>query len=45
MAWLQDGADADAVAFMRKEIPPPVLFMITKLGGRGYTRDVASVWK
>jgi hemerythrin-like domain-containing protein len=45
MAWLQDGADADAVAFMRKEIPPPVLFMITKLGGRAYTRDVASAWR
>ncbi|TXL62231.1 hemerythrin domain-containing protein [Aeromicrobium terrae] len=44
MAWLQDGADADAIAFMRKEIPPPVLFMITRLGGRQYRRDVASVW-
>jgi hemerythrin-like domain-containing protein len=44
MTWLQDGAGPEEIAFMRSEIPPPVLFMITKLGGRGYRRDVASVW-
>lgn len=44
MAWLLDGADADATSFMRSDIPPPVLFIISRIGGRSYNRDVASVW-
>ncbi len=43
-AWLLDGADADDVRGLRREIPPPVLFVISRLGGRRYTRTVASVW-
>jgi hemerythrin-like domain-containing protein len=42
--WLADGAGPDEIAFLRTEIPPPVLFMIQKIGGRKYRRDVASVW-
>jgi iron-sulfur cluster repair protein YtfE (RIC family) len=43
-AWLLDGADPDAVRGLRREIPPPVLFVLSRVGGRQYTRDVASVW-
>ncbi len=45
MAWLLDGADADASAALRKEIPPPVLFVLTRLAGRAYNRDIAPVWR
>jgi hypothetical protein len=45
VAWLLDGADADAEARLRKEIPPPVLFVLTRIGGRSYNRDIASVWR
>ena len=45
VAWLRDGADADADARLRKEIPPPVLFVLTRIGGRSYHRDIASVWR
>jgi hemerythrin-like domain-containing protein len=43
-AWLLDGADADDVRGLRREIPPPVVFVISRVGGRQYTRTVASVW-
>lgn len=43
-AWLLDGADADDVRGLKREVPPPVLFMISRLGGRRYTRTVAPVW-
>jgi iron-sulfur cluster repair protein YtfE (RIC family) len=43
-AWLQDGADPAARTALRHEVPPPVLFLITKIGGRAYTSEIASVW-
>jgi hypothetical protein len=43
-AWLLDGADADDARALRREIPPPVLFMVSRLGGRRYRSEVASVW-
>ena len=43
-AWLQDGADADAVSALRRTVPPPVLFVMTKIGGRDYHRRIAPVW-
>jgi hypothetical protein len=43
-AWLLDGADANAARGLRREIPPPVVFVISRVGGRDYTRTVASVW-
>lgn len=42
--WLADGAGPDEIAFLKTEVPPPVLFMIQSIGGRRYRRDVASVW-
>lgn len=44
MAWLQDGADPDAKAALRHEIPAPVLFILTRVGGRDYNRRIAPVW-
>jgi hemerythrin-like domain-containing protein len=44
-AWLLDGADDDAKARLRKEIPPPVLFVLTRVAGRHYNRDIAPVWR
>ena len=42
--WLLDGADPDARAGLRHEVPPPVLFVYGRLSGRTYTREIASVW-
>lgn len=44
LAWLQDGADDDARRALRKHIPPPVILVATGIGGRGYRRDIATVW-
>lgn len=44
LAWLQDGADADARRALRRQIPAPVVVVVTALAGRRYRRDVASVW-
>jgi iron-sulfur cluster repair protein YtfE (RIC family) len=44
MAWLADGADPDASAALRHEIPAPVLFMLTRVAGRRYNREIAPVW-
>jgi len=44
VAWLLDGADADARAGLSREIPAPVLFLINRVGGRDYRRRIAPVW-
>jgi Hemerythrin HHE cation binding domain len=44
VAWLTDGADAQTVAALRDEIPPPVLFVMSKVGGRRYHREIAPTW-
>lgn len=43
-AWLMDGADPEASDALRHEVPPPVLFVVGRLGGRDYRRRIASVW-
>lgn len=43
-AWLLDGADDDARRGLRREVPPPVLSVISRVGGRGYRRTVAPIW-
>jgi hemerythrin-like domain-containing protein len=42
--WLLDGADDVDVRGLRREVPRPVLFVITRTSGRRYRRTVASVW-
>ena len=44
LAWLQDGADADARAFLGQQIPEPVLVVFSRLLGRSYRKGVAPVW-
>jgi Hemerythrin HHE cation binding domain len=31
--------------FLRSAVPPPVTFLLSRLGGRTYHRDVAPAWK
>ncbi|MGH9172551.1 MAG: hypothetical protein ACRD0Z_17070 [Acidimicrobiales bacterium] len=44
LAWLLDGADDDAIRGLRREVPRPVLFLISRVGGRRYRRTVSPVW-
>ena len=43
-AWLSDDIAPDEAAVLRKEIPAPVLFMLSRLGRRGYQRRIAGAW-
>ena len=44
-AWLQDGISDEHRGFLRSTVPPPVLYLLGRLGGRAYRRDVASTWQ
>jgi hemerythrin-like domain-containing protein len=44
-AWLQDGIADEDRTYLRSTIPPPVTFLLSRLGGRAYYRDIAPVWK
>lgn len=44
LAWLQDGADPEARAFLSKQIPKPVLLIFSRLLGRSYRKGIAPVW-
>jgi hypothetical protein len=44
MAWLQDGADPAALAALRREVPAPVLWAITRTAGRQYRKEIAPTW-
>jgi hypothetical protein len=44
-AWVTDGASADELAAIKGNVPPPVLAIIGGIFGRGYRRNVASVWR
>ena len=43
-AWLQDGMSDEDRAFLRATVPPPVTFLLSRLAGRTYRREVAPVW-
>lgn len=45
MSWVQDGMPDAERAFLRSTIPPPVTFLLSKLAGRSYYRDVAPAWR
>ena len=42
--WVSDDADADVRAALRRQVPAPVLFMMIRVGGRRYRREIGSVW-
>ena len=44
-AWVTDGASADELTAIKGNVPPPVLAIISAIFGRGYRRNVASVWR
>ena len=44
MAWLVDGAGPGTKIALRKEIPAPVLFVLTRVAGRNYDRQIATAW-
>ncbi len=44
-AWLLDGASPEEQAAVTREVPRPVVTIITGIFGRGYRRNVAPVWK
>ena len=41
---VSDDADADVHAALRRQVPAPVLFMMIRVGGRRYRREIGSVW-
>ena len=44
-AWVLDGATPEEAAAVTSQVPKPVLMIIGGVFGRGYRRDVASVWR
>ena len=45
MAWVQDGMPEQDRAYLRSTIPAPVTFLLSRLAGRSYHRDVAPAWQ
>jgi hypothetical protein len=45
MAWLQDGGSPDAQAALRATIPPPLLFVLGRVFGRRYHKEIAPIWR
>ncbi|MFL6059906.1 MAG: hemerythrin domain-containing protein [Marmoricola sp.] len=43
--WMRDGADESDIAGMKKELPPPVVFLFSTFGGRRYRREIAPTWR
>jgi len=43
-AWLSDGCNEDTRRILRREVPPPVLWLITRIGGRDYAKRIAATW-
>jgi len=44
-AWLSDDCSPEVRRALHHEVPAPVLFLMTRLGGRRYTKTVASTWR
>jgi DUF438 domain-containing protein len=44
-AWLTDGMAPESRSYLRSTIPPPVVFVLSKVFGRQYHRTVAPVWR
>lgn len=44
VAWLLDDAHPDTAAALRRHIPPPVVFTLTRTSGRRYARRIAPAW-
>ena len=44
-AWLLDGASPEVSGYVRRSVPGPVLFLLTRVFGIGYQRGIAPVWR
>jgi Hemerythrin HHE cation binding domain len=44
-AWVLDGASPEEQAAVRHEVPGPVISIIGGIFGRGYRKNVATVWQ
>jgi hypothetical protein len=44
-AWVTDGATPDEMAAITRDVPGPVLTILSGVFGRGYRNDIAPVWK
>ena len=44
-AWLTDGMSEPHRAFLRSTVPAPVVFVMSRVFGRRYAREVAPVWR
>jgi Hemerythrin HHE cation binding domain len=42
-AWLTDGCDAESGRIIRRQVPAPVLWLLTRTG-RQYNRSIAPIW-
>jgi hemerythrin-like domain-containing protein len=45
MAWIQDGMTDEGRAYLRTAIPVPVTFLLSRIAGRSYRRDIAPTWR
>ncbi len=45
MAWVQDGMPDAERDYLRSTIPVPVTFLLSRVAGRSYHRDVAPAWQ
>ncbi|HEX6754915.1 MAG TPA: hemerythrin domain-containing protein [Mycobacteriales bacterium] len=45
VAWIQDGMTDEGRRYLRATIPPPVTFLLSRLAGRKYHRDIAPTWR
>jgi hemerythrin-like domain-containing protein len=45
MAWVQDGMPDEERAYFRSTIPAPVTFLLSRVAGRSYYREVAPAWR
>jgi hypothetical protein len=44
-AWLTDGMDNAERSYLRSTVPAPVVFLLSRVLGRRYTKEVAPVWR
>jgi hypothetical protein len=44
-AWLTDGMSEPHRSYLRATIPGPVVFVLSRVFGRRYYREIAPVWK
>jgi len=43
-AWVTDGASPDEMAAITRDVPGPVLAVLTGVFGRGYRKSIAPIW-